>query len=115
MAGIDGYFSYDHPQSRGGLLDGVERLGRFDDDHPVWHRCRLHLLPVTLHARRQAADVDRLSNGRLILGLGIGDNVPDFRRMGLEFPPAGTSAAGDGGDDHDRARSLERRTLRARG
>ena len=36
---------------------------------------------------RQAADVDRLSGGRLVLGLGIGDNVPEFRRMGIPFPP----------------------------
>ena len=36
---------------------------------------------------RQAADVDRLSNGRLVLGLGIGHVKPEFHEMGIPFPP----------------------------
>jgi alkanesulfonate monooxygenase SsuD/methylene tetrahydromethanopterin reductase-like flavin-dependent oxidoreductase (luciferase family) len=35
---------------------------------------------------RMAADVDALSNGRLVLGLGIGDDVAEFARMGMPFP-----------------------------
>jgi alkanesulfonate monooxygenase SsuD/methylene tetrahydromethanopterin reductase-like flavin-dependent oxidoreductase (luciferase family) len=85
-AGIDGYFSYDHPQSRVDCWSALSalaaststiRLGTAVD-------CIYYRSPYML--ARQAADVDRLSNGRLILGLGIGDNVPEFRRMGLEFP-----------------------------
>lgn len=34
---------------------------------------------------RQAADVDRISGGRLVLGVGIGDDVPEFEQLGLPF------------------------------
>ena len=36
---------------------------------------------------RHAADVDILSGGRLVLGLGIGHHEPEFREMGIAFPP----------------------------
>jgi alkanesulfonate monooxygenase SsuD/methylene tetrahydromethanopterin reductase-like flavin-dependent oxidoreductase (luciferase family) len=35
---------------------------------------------------RHAADVDAVSGGRLVLGLGIGDAEPEFRQLGLAFP-----------------------------
>jgi alkanesulfonate monooxygenase SsuD/methylene tetrahydromethanopterin reductase-like flavin-dependent oxidoreductase (luciferase family) len=37
---------------------------------------------------RQAADVDRLSGGRLILGIGCGWVEPEFGWLSLPFPPA---------------------------
>lgn len=92
--GIDAYFSYDHPQSRADCWTALSalaaststiRLGTAVD-------CIYYRSPYML--ARQAADVDRLSGGRLILGLGIGDNVPEFRRMGLEFPPTGQRMRG---------------------
>lgn len=36
---------------------------------------------------RMAADVDRLSNGRLVLGVGIGDHEEEFRQLNLPYPP----------------------------
>jgi alkanesulfonate monooxygenase SsuD/methylene tetrahydromethanopterin reductase-like flavin-dependent oxidoreductase (luciferase family) len=39
--------------------------------------------PVIL--ARQVADVDRLSGGRLVLGLGIGDAPPEFAQLGLPY------------------------------
>ena len=47
----------------------------------------IHYRPPALLAR-MAADVDRLSGGRLVLGLGIGDYAPEFGHLGLRLPPA---------------------------
>lgn len=45
--------------------------------------CVFYRNPVVL--ARMAADVDRLSGGRLILGLGMGDLLFEFRQMGIPF------------------------------
>jgi alkanesulfonate monooxygenase SsuD/methylene tetrahydromethanopterin reductase-like flavin-dependent oxidoreductase (luciferase family) len=37
---------------------------------------------------RLSADVDRLSDGRLILGIGIGDDTAEFAQLNIPFPPA---------------------------
>ena len=50
--------------------------------------CIYYRHPVML--ARMAADVDRMSQGRLILGLGAGDFEPEFAQMGLDFPPIQT-------------------------
>jgi alkanesulfonate monooxygenase SsuD/methylene tetrahydromethanopterin reductase-like flavin-dependent oxidoreductase (luciferase family) len=59
------------------------------------HTSRLRLGPLVscIYYRppallaRQAADVDRLSGGRLVLGLGIGDIPQEFKQLGLGEPP----------------------------
>lgn len=38
---------------------------------------------------RMASDVDRLSGGRLVLGLGIGDLPWEFAQLGMDYPPVG--------------------------
>lgn len=45
--------------------------------------CAMFRHPLML--ARLAADVDRLSGGRIVLGLGAGDYERDFQQMGLEF------------------------------
>jgi luciferase-like monooxygenase len=37
---------------------------------------------------RQAADVDRMSNGRVILGVRAGDDEVECRQLGINMPPA---------------------------
>jgi alkanesulfonate monooxygenase SsuD/methylene tetrahydromethanopterin reductase-like flavin-dependent oxidoreductase (luciferase family) len=36
---------------------------------------------------RMATDVDRISDGRLVLGMGIGDYPPEFEQLRLPYPP----------------------------
>lgn len=85
--GYDAYFSYDHPEANTDCWTALAalaastntiRLGTMVD-------CIYYRSPYML--ARQAADVDRLSGGRLLLGLGIGDNVAEFEQMGIPFPP----------------------------
>lgn len=85
--GIDGYFAYDHPAANADCWTALAalaaatktiRLGTAIDC--VFYR------PVYLLAR-QAADIDRLSGGRLVLGIGIGDRPEEFAEMGLRYPP----------------------------
>ncbi|GCE15850.1 LLM class flavin-dependent oxidoreductase [Tengunoibacter tsumagoiensis] len=46
--------------------------------------CTSYRHPAVL--ARMAADVDRVSKGRLILGLGMGDDEIEFKQLGLPFP-----------------------------
>ena len=85
----------------------VEELGLdgfWVTDHPVWYpdslitlaavagvtkRIRLGSLVACVPYRnpvllaRMTADIDALSNGRLVLGLGMGDNDDEFKQMGI--------------------------------
>jgi alkanesulfonate monooxygenase SsuD/methylene tetrahydromethanopterin reductase-like flavin-dependent oxidoreductase (luciferase family) len=47
--------------------------------------CVYYRGPVVL--ARAAADVDRISGGRLVLGLGIGDSEEEFEQIGVPFLP----------------------------
>lgn len=46
--------------------------------------CILYRNPVVL--ARLASDLDHLSGGRLMLGIGIGWDVPEFAALGIEYP-----------------------------
>jgi alkanesulfonate monooxygenase SsuD/methylene tetrahydromethanopterin reductase-like flavin-dependent oxidoreductase (luciferase family) len=47
--------------------------------------CVLYRNPALV--ARMAADVDRISGGRFVLGLGAGDDRTEFEKLGIEFPP----------------------------
>jgi alkanesulfonate monooxygenase SsuD/methylene tetrahydromethanopterin reductase-like flavin-dependent oxidoreductase (luciferase family) len=85
--GIDSYFSYDHPQSRADCWTALAALAAHTNTIKLGTMvdCIYYRSPYLL--ARQAADIDRLSGGRLVLGIGIGDNVPEFQQMGIPFPP----------------------------
>ena len=85
--GFDSYWTMDHPTSGMDcwtLLSALAvttstiRLG-------VAVSCVLYRHPMLL--ARLAADVDRLSRGRLILGLGIGNHEKEFAKLGIPFLP----------------------------
>lgn len=48
--------------------------------------CASYWNPVVL--ARAAADIDRFSNGRFVLGMGSGDIPPEFAQMGHDWQPA---------------------------
>ncbi len=84
--GFDAFFLGDHPAYApecwlhlGVLASQTERirLGSVVN-------CALYRHPVM--TARLATDVDHLSGGRLILGLGIGWNAVEFAQLGLPFP-----------------------------
>jgi alkanesulfonate monooxygenase SsuD/methylene tetrahydromethanopterin reductase-like flavin-dependent oxidoreductase (luciferase family) len=85
--GYDSYWNYDHPTAR------VDCWNVLAVAATATERMRLGTLVACIYYRspyllaRAAADIDRLSGGRLVLGLGIGDNVPEFEAMGIPFPP----------------------------
>lgn len=92
-----------------GLL--AEELGFdafYQPDHPAWApECWVHLAALAVltrrmrlgtvvacvpyrsaaHLARLAADVDQLSRGRVVLGVGIGWDVPEFTRLGIPMAP----------------------------
>jgi len=90
----DSYLSYDHPMARVDCWTALAalaattktiRLGTIVD-------CIYYRGPYLL--ARMAADVDRLSGGRLILGLGIGDAPDEFAQMGIPYLPVGVRQKG---------------------
>jgi alkanesulfonate monooxygenase SsuD/methylene tetrahydromethanopterin reductase-like flavin-dependent oxidoreductase (luciferase family) len=85
--GFDAYWANDHPNRSmdtwtllTGLAMGTERIRLISLVSCIYYRS-----PVLI--ARQAADVDRISEGRLVLGIGIGDDVPEFNQLCLPFPP----------------------------
>jgi alkanesulfonate monooxygenase SsuD/methylene tetrahydromethanopterin reductase-like flavin-dependent oxidoreductase (luciferase family) len=89
--GFDSYWAIDHPSAPVSGADCWATLAVLAASTRTIRlgplvSCVYYRHPVVL--ARLAADVDRLSDGRLVLGLGIGDNEPEFERMGIALPPA---------------------------
>src|SRR5262245_16688983 len=89
--GFDSYWAIDHPSA---AVSGADCWTTLAVLAASTHTLRLGPLVSCVYYRspallaRMAADVDRLSGGRLVLGLGIGDSEPEFARLGLRLPPA---------------------------
>jgi alkanesulfonate monooxygenase SsuD/methylene tetrahydromethanopterin reductase-like flavin-dependent oxidoreductase (luciferase family) len=86
--GFDGFFVSDHP---GWALDPWPHLGALAVTTERIRLglnvgCALYRHPVL--TARLAADVDNLSGGRLVLGLGCGWDANEFANLGLPIPPA---------------------------
>jgi alkanesulfonate monooxygenase SsuD/methylene tetrahydromethanopterin reductase-like flavin-dependent oxidoreductase (luciferase family) len=84
--GADSYWVMDHPVGGADCWTSLAALATCTT------RIRLGTLAACVYYHtaaqlaRAAADVDRLSGGRLVLGLGIGDDREEFRKLGLAFP-----------------------------
>jgi alkanesulfonate monooxygenase SsuD/methylene tetrahydromethanopterin reductase-like flavin-dependent oxidoreductase (luciferase family) len=85
--GFDSFWVADHPLF--GSVDGWTYIAALAGGT---ERIRLGTLVTCVCFRnpvllaRQAADVDRISNGRLVLGLGIGDFDFEFAQLGIPYP-----------------------------
>jgi alkanesulfonate monooxygenase SsuD/methylene tetrahydromethanopterin reductase-like flavin-dependent oxidoreductase (luciferase family) len=86
--GFDSFLSYDHPTR------GAECWASLAAVAAATSKIRLGTLPSCIYYRhpalvaRLAADVDRISRGRFMLGLGVGDDPREFAALGLPFPGA---------------------------
>jgi alkanesulfonate monooxygenase SsuD/methylene tetrahydromethanopterin reductase-like flavin-dependent oxidoreductase (luciferase family) len=85
--GFDSYWANDHPTRTADPWTVLTALAATTKKIRLGSlvSCVYYRNPVAL--ARQAADVDRLSEGRLVLGLGIGDDAREFGQLGLPFPP----------------------------
>ena len=87
--GFDSYWVGDHP-----VEFPFECFTRLAAIGAITERVRLGTLVACAHYRhplmlaRQAADVDRVSGGRLVLGLSIGDAPREFAQLGLHYGKA---------------------------
>lgn len=86
--GFDSFWMADHPVAHG--RDCWTYLAALAT---VTSRIRLGSLVSCVYYRAPAllarivADVDMISNGRVVLGLGIGDVEREFAQLGLAYPP----------------------------
>jgi alkanesulfonate monooxygenase SsuD/methylene tetrahydromethanopterin reductase-like flavin-dependent oxidoreductase (luciferase family) len=85
--GFDAYWANDHPTRSMDCWSTLAALAM------ATRKIRLLSLVSCVYYRspalvaRLGADVDRLSGGRLVLGLGIGDDTAEFAQLNLPFPP----------------------------
>ncbi|MCC6790896.1 MAG: LLM class flavin-dependent oxidoreductase [Thermomicrobiales bacterium] len=84
--GFDAFFIGDHPGYAtepfvhlAAIAARTTRIGLGSVVNCVYHRHPAHLA-------RLAGDLDHISQGRFVLGLGIGWNEREFKQLGLAFP-----------------------------
>ena len=84
--GFDAVWANDHPNrlmdcwtTLAALAMGTKSIRLLSFVSCIYYRS-----PVMI--ARMATDVDRLSNGRLVLGVGIGDDVEEFAQLNIRFP-----------------------------
>jgi alkanesulfonate monooxygenase SsuD/methylene tetrahydromethanopterin reductase-like flavin-dependent oxidoreductase (luciferase family) len=84
--GFDSYWTMDHPVSGFDAWSSLAALAA------VTNHIRLGPLVSCVYYRssamlaRLAADVDRVSEGRLVLGVGGGNHAREFEKLGIDFP-----------------------------
>ena len=84
--GFDSYWTMDHPVSGFDAWSSLTALAAVTTRIRLGPlvSCVFYRSPATL--ARLAADVDRVSDGRLVLGLGGGNHEREFAKLGLPFP-----------------------------
>ena len=85
--GLDGFFIGDHPGNSPEAFVHLAALARETSSMALGSIvfCIYHRHPVMF--ARQIADLDQLSGGRALMGLGIGWNAPELARLGMSLPP----------------------------
>jgi alkanesulfonate monooxygenase SsuD/methylene tetrahydromethanopterin reductase-like flavin-dependent oxidoreductase (luciferase family) len=84
--GFDSYWTMDHPVSGFDAWSSLAALAAVTTSIRLGPlvSCVFYRSPAML--ARLAADVDRVSGGRLVLGLGGGNHAREFATLGLPFP-----------------------------
>jgi alkanesulfonate monooxygenase SsuD/methylene tetrahydromethanopterin reductase-like flavin-dependent oxidoreductase (luciferase family) len=85
--GFDAFWASDHPVASAGCWTTLAGLAATTTRIRLGSlvACLSYQNPVVL--ARTALDLDAMSGGRLVLGLGIGDIAREFVQMGIPCPP----------------------------
>jgi alkanesulfonate monooxygenase SsuD/methylene tetrahydromethanopterin reductase-like flavin-dependent oxidoreductase (luciferase family) len=86
--GFDAYWMLDHPSRNPGCWTTLAALAAVTRTIRLGTLVNCVLYRSTFEVARHATDVDRISNGRVILGLGAGDSEQEFQQLGIDMPPA---------------------------
>ena len=84
--GFDSFWRVDHPMGSHDCWTTLAALAAVTQTIRLGTHvsCVAYRSPVLL--ARMAADIDAISNGRLVLGLGSGDAPREFQQLGLAYP-----------------------------
>jgi alkanesulfonate monooxygenase SsuD/methylene tetrahydromethanopterin reductase-like flavin-dependent oxidoreductase (luciferase family) len=86
--GFDAYWMVDHPARNPGCWTTLAALAAVTRSIRLGTLVNCVLYRSAHEVARQSVDVDRISNGRAILGLGAGDHEEECRQLGISMPPA---------------------------